>query len=173
MKVYRISKWAFGGICLLILLLPVSRHWKLLTRGIRTTGTVTEYRYKMLEDGKGERYPVEASEIEFEADGVIHRAFGPDNYEYRKGRKVTIFYRQDHPADNCVVTFTGFYLNYYTAIPIVLLAVWYAFYLSFNNYRKRMKMPKFKSGSGRNTTRRESIQGSGQDSIRDPGKLIS
>ena len=147
MKVYRISKWAFWGICLLIVMLPVSRHWKLLTSGERARGTVRAYVYRMAEDVGGERYPVEVSEIEFEADGVIHKAYGPANYEYKKGRKVPVFYNRDDPGENCVATFTGFYLNYYAVFPIVLLAIWYAFYLSFNNYRKRMKMPHFKSGS--------------------------
>jgi hypothetical protein len=143
MKVYRISKWAFGGICLLILLLPVSRHWKLLTSGERTRGTVRAYVYRMAENMGGEPYPVEASEIEFEVDGVIHKAYGPANYEYKQGRTVRIFYKQADPGENCVATFTGFYLNYYAVFPIVLLAVWYAFYLSFNNYRKRMRTPDF------------------------------
>ena len=40
MKVYSISKMAFGGICLLIVLLPVSLHWRLLANGTRTEGKV-------------------------------------------------------------------------------------------------------------------------------------
>ena len=158
MKVYRISKWAFGGICLLIVLLPVSRHWKLLTTGNRTTGTVTGYRYKLPEDRTDEQYPVEASVIEFEARGSVHTTYGPDNYEYKQGRSVTIFYDQADPGENCVVTFTGFYLNYYAVIPIVLLMFWYAFYLSFNNYRKKMKAPKFKSGSSKDPPAQKAIQ---------------
>lgn len=143
MRVYRISKWAFVGICFLILLLPVSRHWKLITTGERTSGKVTGYGYCM-EEGDGDRYPEKASEIEFGAGGIIHKTYGPPNLEYRLGRTLTIIYNENDPGKNCVATFTGFYLNYYTAIPIVLLAVWYAFYLSFNNYRKRIKSGKIK-----------------------------
>ena len=138
MKVYSISKWTFRGICLLILLLPVSRHWRLLTGGERTTGTVTRY----MERREDSRYPVEASEIEFLVDGRIHKAYGPANYEYEQGRTLQIFYARNDPSTNFVASFSGFYLSGYTILPLILITVWYAFYLSFNNYRKRMKMPK-------------------------------
>ena len=65
MKVYSISKWAFRGICILILLLPVSRHWKLLTIGGRAAGTATQYTSRIVEDIMGARGLVQASEIEF------------------------------------------------------------------------------------------------------------
>ena len=149
MKVYRINKWAFRGICLLILLLPFSRHWRLLSTGERTTGTVTAYAYRMVENMGRERYPVEASEIEFDVDGLTHKTYGPDNFEYKQGRSLTIFYDQRDPSDNCVATFSGFYLNNYSAFPLILIMVWYAFYLSFNNYRKRKKMPKSKPSQSR------------------------
>ena len=139
MKVYRISKWAFGGICLLIVLLPVSRNWKLLIRGERTRGTVTQYVWRFEEGADHSRYPVRASEIEFRVDGIRHITFGPSNYEYEAGRQVPVFYNPQNPELNCVGTFSGIYLNNYLALPLLLLIFWYAFYLSFNNYRKREK----------------------------------
>lgn len=160
MKVYRISKWAFGGICLLIVLLPVSRHWRLLSTGERTTGIVSAYKYRMVHEVGGEGYPVKSSEIEFEVDGVIHKTYGPENYEYKKGRSLTIFYDQEDPGDNCVLSFTGFYLNNYAALPIVLLILWYSFYLSFNNYRKKMKMPTYNSGTEKSQATQKTIRGS-------------
>ncbi|MDF1576733.1 MAG: DUF3592 domain-containing protein [Bacteroidales bacterium] len=144
MKVYRISKWAFGGICLLILLLPVSRYWQLLATGDRTTGTVTRYVMRMIDKLPGQSYPAEVSEIEFQAEGVVYRAYGPVNYEYQDGRRLTVIYRPNNPAENCVFTFTAFYLDNYVVLPIILLTLWYAFYLTFNNYSKRSK----KSGGG-------------------------
>ena len=36
MKVNHISKWTFYGIALLILILPISRHWRLFAEGKRT-----------------------------------------------------------------------------------------------------------------------------------------
>jgi hypothetical protein len=142
MKVYSISKWTFLGICLLILALPISRHWKLFTNGGRTRGTVTQYVVRTIEDIAGNKKLEEASEIEYEVDGVRYKAYGPANYEYPQGRIVTIFYKRKNPAKCCVATFTGFYLNNYIVLPMILITVWYAFYLSFNNYRKRLKIPK-------------------------------
>jgi hypothetical protein len=142
MKVYSISKWAFRGICILILLLPVSRHWQLLTTGSRTTGTVTQYTARIVEDIMGERDLHQASEIEFTVEGVTHITYGPRNYEYKSGRTLKVFYLRKDPTENCIATFSGFYLSNYTILPLILITVWYAFYLSFNNYRRRMKMPK-------------------------------
>jgi len=142
MKVYSISKWAFRGICVLILLLPVSRHWKLLSTGGRATGTVTQYTVRIVEDIMGEQDLVRASEIEFMVDEVVHKTYGPKNYEYDVGRSLKVFYMRKDPSHNCIATFSGFYLSNYTVLPIILITVWFAFYLSFNNYRKRMKMPK-------------------------------
>lgn len=141
MKVYSISKWAFRAICLLILLLPVSRHWQVLSTGERTKGTVKAYTNRIVEDIMGERNLVQASEIEFEVAGVIHKTYGPRNYEYTTGRRVNVFYMRKDPSLNCVATFSGFYLRNYSILPIILITVWYAFYLSFNNYRRKMKMP--------------------------------
>lgn len=142
MKVYSISKWTFLGICLLILLLPISRHWKLLTTGDLATGTVKQYTVRIVEDIMGERDLEPASEIEFIVDGVTHKTYGPGNYEYDEGRSLKVFYMPKDPSHNCVATFSGLYLNNYAILPIILITVWYAFYLSFNNYRRRMKMPK-------------------------------
>jgi len=142
MKVYRISKWTFLGVCLLILALPVSRHWRLLIKGERATGTVTQYEERIKEDFTGEKYLKAASVIEFRVDGVIYRTYGPADYEYKLGRTLPVFYKMDDPNVNCVATFTGFYLNNYAVLPVILIMVWYAFYLTYNNYRKRLRMPK-------------------------------
>ena len=141
MKVYRISKWAFLGISLLILVLPVSRHWKLLTTGGRTTGTVNQVEMRIVETIGKEKEILFQSEISFTVNGTPYRTYGPANFEYRPGRSVPVFYDRKDPSRNCVATFSGFYLNNYVVLPIIMLTVWYAFYLSFNNYRKRLKMP--------------------------------
>lgn len=146
MKVYSISKWTFGVICLLILLLPVSHHWRLLIKGYRAKGTVTRYTARMFEDIMGERKLEYSSEIIFEVDGVPHKAYGPRNYEYATGRRLTVFYLPEEPSRNVIATFSGFYLGNYTILPLILITVWYAFYLSFNRYRKRMKMPRGRTG---------------------------
>lgn len=155
MKVYSISKWAFRAICVLILLLPVGRHWKLLSTGNRTRGTVTQM-VALTKQVLGEVTEiVEASEIEFIVDGHSYQAHGPLNYEYTAGRNIIVFYDQDDPSHNCIVTFSGFYLSNYTVLPIILLVVWAAFYMSFNNYQRKQRFKKSKwQQQARNKTQR-------------------
>jgi hypothetical protein len=140
MKVYRISKRAFLGICLLILILPVSRHWKLLTTGARTTGTVNQVEMRIVETIGDEKEILFQSEIEFLVNGAAYKTYGPANFEYKPGRSVPVFYNRKDPSINCIATFSGFYLTNYVVLPIILITVWYAFYLSFNNYQRRVKL---------------------------------
>lgn len=142
MKVYSISKWVFRAICLLILALPVGRHWVLLTTGKKATGTVHSFVLTTRKNIYGNKELVYRSEIRFEVNGLEHHAYGPLNYEYLPGRTITLFYKRSDPSRYCIATFSGFYLGNYTILPIVFLTVWAAFYMSFNHYQKRMKMPK-------------------------------
>ena len=139
MKVYRVSKGAFAGICLLILTLPVSRQWKLISSGERAKGRVSQFTLIAHEDMAGVKEIRYVSEILFEAEGQEHKAFGPSGYEYKKGRNIRLIYDPDDPSEYCLLTFTGFYLSNYMVLPIVLLVVWAAFYLSFTSYTKRRK----------------------------------
>ncbi|MCK5512879.1 MAG: hypothetical protein KAJ00_00140, partial [Deltaproteobacteria bacterium] len=113
---------------------------------------------RIVEDIMKERDLEWASEIEFEVGGIIHKTYGPRNYEYDTGRSLTVFYMRKDPSHNCVATFSGFYLSNYTVLPFILLTVWYAFYLSFNNYRKRMKKPKYPNADSRTRSARPRIQ---------------
>jgi len=144
MKVYSISKWAFRGICLLILLLPVGRHWKLLTTGSKARGTVTEFVARTREVLGKTTEVAEASEIEFIVEGLSYKAYGPLNYEYIPGRNIVVFYDRDEPSHNCIATFSGFYLGNYTVLPIIMLVLWAAFYMSFNNYQRKQRFRKSK-----------------------------
>jgi len=137
MKVYSISKWAFWGIMALILVLPVSRHWRLLTGGRTATGEVTGYDLYILETRIGDDRNENASTIVFNCNGQGYTTHGPYNYQYRTGRMVKVMYDPAEPDHNCVLTFSGFYLDNYSILPLILVTVWGAFYLSFNNYRKK------------------------------------
>ena len=90
-----------------------------------------------------------ASEIEFKVGGTTYRAYGPLNYEYAPGRSIKVFYNREDPSLNCIATFSGFYLSSYTVLPIILLVLWAAFYMSFNNYRKKQRFKR--SGPTRST----------------------
>lgn len=137
MKVFSISKWAFSGICLLILALPVSRHWRLITGGNRTSGRVTAFITRTREAGDGTIYVEHVSEIQYQAGDRILTTYGPDGIEYRAGRNLVIFYSPENPGKNCIFTFSSLYLTDYSVLPLILLVVWAAFYLSFNDYSKK------------------------------------
>jgi len=136
---YSISKYAFYGICLLILVLPVSRHWKLIFRGETATGEVQQYEGHLMDRRIGEDDMEMASTIAFESGGITYTTHGPWNFEYQPGRSVKVRFDPADPGNNCLLTFAGFYLDNYSILPLFLLTVWAAFYLSFNNYRKKKR----------------------------------
>ena len=138
MKVFSIRKWAFIGISLLILALPVSRHWRLFINGVKVPGTVDAYSPLMREHRNGEVTLEYASEIRFQAEGRTIEAHGPWNQEYKPGRIVNVIYGPQDPSDYCVLTFTGLYLNNYSILPLILLVLWGAFYLSLYNYANQV-----------------------------------
>jgi len=139
MKVFSINKWAFYGICILILALPVSRQWKLLATGKKATGTVLEFTMIVHENLGGNREIQYVSEIQFTADGHTYKTYGPDNTEYEVGRKINVMYNPRDPEQNCLLTFSSIYFNDYFILPLVLITLWLAFYLSFNSYLRRAK----------------------------------
>ncbi|MFH0759832.1 MAG: DUF3592 domain-containing protein [Bacteroidota bacterium] len=136
MKIYSISRFAFWGICLLILLLPVSRHWRLLSLGGKATGTVQEYTLIVHQPGMGEKTLHYANRVSFHTGDSACATHGPLDYEMAPGRSVAVRYNPENPSDCCLLTFAAFYLHSYTTLSICLLILWGAFYLSFNYYRK-------------------------------------
>lgn len=139
MKVYSISKWAFLGICLLILTLPLSRQWKLIAFGETTFGTVTEFAMIVHENIAGERVIQHVSKIQFKVQDSTYIAHGPSGYEYEVGRKIKLKYDPGDPSEYCLLTFSGIYFNNYIILLLVLLTLWAAFYMSFNSYSKSRK----------------------------------
>ena len=139
MKIYPISMWAFYGICFLILLLPVSRHWRLIAQGKKVQGTVTGYTARHRELGDGHVAMEYASEIVYTVGDTTYRTYGPTDLEYREDRKVPVLVDPGEPSRGITLTFSAIYLNLYSAVSVVLLILWAAFYLSFNSYSKRTR----------------------------------
>lgn len=137
MKVYSISKWAFFGICILILTLPLSRHWKIYTMGETATGRVKEFTMIVHENVAKEKEIWYVSEIRFQVKDSSYAAYGPKDLEYEVGRQIKLVYKADDPSENVLLTFSGMYFNNYLILPLVLITVWAAFYLSFNSYSKK------------------------------------
>jgi hypothetical protein len=139
LKVYSISKPAFWAISILILALPVSRHWNVLTRGERSTGQVGNFVITEHEHRLGNSHLEMASEIRFSTGDSVILTHGPPGYEMTYGKEVTIMYKKEDPSRHVMANFAGFYLYNYTALVIIILVFWAAFYMSFNYYRKKVK----------------------------------
>ena len=139
MKLYSISKLIFWGVMVLIVLLPLGRHWRHITFGERSTGTVMEYSSYFGENLYGEKEVFYASKIQFNtADGLVEiRA--PTDTELKMGREFTVFYQAKDPSKNCILNFACLYTTSYSILPLILIFVWWAFYLSYNNYHKDKK----------------------------------
>ena len=151
MKTYSISGWTFAIVSLLILALPLSRKWRLIIRGEKANGVVSVYKpvvRKHSDDSKTLDY---ASEVLFRVGDSTYAARGPEGIRYERGRRVTVLYDPEDPGRNSILTFSALYLSDYSALPLVLLILWSAFYLSFNNYSRfaRGRDPGAPSGSPR------------------------
>lgn len=136
MKLYSISKILFWTVLALILLLPLGRHWRLFTFGERTMGTAMEYaRFEKL-NMYGEARLIEATEVHFRVGDSLIKTLGPVDYAIDPGTSIRVYYRAEDPSDNMLFSFACLYLSNYSILPLVLIIVWYAFYLSFNNYHR-------------------------------------
>lgn len=136
MKLYSISKILFWTVLVLIILLPLGRHWRLLSFGERTTGTAMEYtRFKKL-NMYGEAQLIEATEVHFTVGDSLVKTRGPVDYAIEPGTSIRVYYNPNDPSDNLLFSFAAIYMSNYSILPLVLIIVWYAFYLSFNNYHR-------------------------------------
>ena len=136
MKVYSIRKTIFWLVLALILILPVSRHWRLMVFGERTTGTVhpVSLHRKLNFVGETELYYV--NDISFIAGDSVYIMPAPTQYELEPGRKLTVFHRKKNPRDYFAFNLACLYFTPYSILLVILPIVWYAFYLSFNIYNR-------------------------------------
>jgi len=137
LKIYNISKILFWGVMVLIVLLPVGRHWWPLSFGERVNGTVEQFTMHRKADMFGEFQKYFASEVFFPVDDSLVMTLGPPDYVLKPGKTIPVYYDRKDPADNCLFNFTCLYFTAYSILPMILIIVWYAFYLSFNNYNRR------------------------------------
>ncbi len=128
----------------LILALPVSRHWRLLVFGKFTTGTVQPHILHRKLNIAGEYVQYYVNDISFLADDSLHTVTAPTEQEMQPGRELRVCYSRRDPSRYCVLNFACLYLTPYTALLVILAVVWYAFYLSFNIYRREYRENKAK-----------------------------
>jgi hypothetical protein len=139
MKLYSISKLVFFGVMAMILLLPVGRHWRLLSTGEHTKGTVQNYTRHVDHDMFGEAKLIWASEVHFRMGNSTCVALGPADMEMKVGKTVPVYYKQGDPSRYCLLNLSSLYFSSYTILPLILIFVWWAFYLSYNNYHREKK----------------------------------
>ena len=128
--ILKVSKARFYFILILILLLPVSKKYKLLLFGERTEGVVVDYAEMI-------HLPVNYIDwhncaiIRFDANKETHYMRGPEDVMYEPGRKMKVIYDRKNPSKSLIPTFTYFYSIPNALIPGILLLLWIAFYTSF------------------------------------------
>ena len=84
------------------------------------------------------------NDISFLAGDTLYTIAAPTEQEMEPGRELRVCYARRDPSRFCVLNFACLYLTPYTALLIILSVVWYAFYLSFNIYRREYREHKAK-----------------------------
>lgn len=134
-----ISKLQFWIVALLILLLPLSSKYKLIIWGEKTIGKVVHHH--KVGSGLRIRGNDTFSVIQFKADSVTVRMYGPENTIYELGELITVFYDKDNPENCMILTFAYIYTGRSAIIPFALLLIWIAFYIAFKEDSGIKKTP--------------------------------
>lgn len=146
----KISRTSFWLIIVLILLIPVSKEFRLLVWGTRTSGEVVSFKIthaQSLQEGtSAEReadYDFKCAVIEFRTKDAVVRMNGPAYVKYDLGQWVAIIYDEKNP-DHCIMPNLAYLYSIQHSLWLIpILMVWIAFYTSFAP-PKSFLMPKLK-----------------------------
>jgi len=130
---FKISKLKFYVILFLILLIPVSKKYRLLLFGVRTEGIAVGY---------GEMRSIRPASFDytlfqFQTDKGSFEIRGPENVIYELGEKTRVIYNKRNPNKCMILSFAYLYSSPNAAITGVLLLFWIAFYTSFTKSESR------------------------------------
>lgn len=135
---FRVSKTQFWIITLLILLLPVSSKYKLLIYGKKTEGVVVNHKKVTAGLSRIGGYDI-YSVIQFTADSLTVRMYGPENTIYDIGERLTVIYDRNNPR-KCIIFSLGYlYTTTGVVLPAIVLLLWLAFYLAFKERKTNRK----------------------------------
>ena len=129
---FRISRKNFWFITFLIILLPISSKYRLLIFGKRTQGVVVSNEVKssaFFQSHGYDTYPV----IEFTADSLTLKMYGPENTTYEVGRRLTVIYNPNNPYSCMILTLSYFYTGRGVILPGTIMLLWISFYLTFRS----------------------------------------
>lgn len=136
MKLYfKISKFKFYVILFLILLIPVSKKYRLFLFGIRTEGIAVGYGETRSKSGLPASF--DYTLFRFDTQKGSFEIRGPENFIYKIGEKKKVIYDKRNPGKCIIPTFSYLYLTPNAVIPGLLLLLWIAFYTSFTTPEKR------------------------------------
>ena len=127
----KISRTKFYIIIVIILLLPLSKNWRLLLFGHDVTGVVKYHRDISAHKGYY-RYSI----IFYEVNNQEYQVKGPANVVYPVGKKIKIKYRDSNPSKCIPLNLSTIYFGKQMAFPGFLLIVWLALYINVKNNPK-------------------------------------
>ncbi len=128
----KINRNTFYITIVLIMLLPISKQWKLLMYGTRTTGVAVDY--QILNQRADMQYNssyAKTTIFQYKVGNRNYRILGPSNSVYELGEERKIIYDKRRPSKSIIPTFAYLYSFPRIIIPLLVLLVWIAFYTSF------------------------------------------
>jgi hypothetical protein len=130
---FKISKLKFYVILFLILLIPVSKKYRLLIFGIRTKGIAVGYGEMRSTRPDNFDYTL----FQFHTDHGSFEIRGPENVIYELGEKARVIYSKRNPNKCMILSFAYLYSSPNAVIPGIILLLWIAFYTSFTKPEKK------------------------------------
>lgn len=138
MKLYfKITRLKFYGILFLILLIPVSKKYRLLLFGVRTEGIAVGYGEEQVRLTMPGNF--DYTLFQFQTGKGSFQIRGPENIYYELGEKVRVIYNKRDPNKCMILSFSYLYSSPNAAVTGVLLLLWIAFYTSFTKPETRHK----------------------------------
>jgi hypothetical protein len=134
---FKISKLKFYVILILILLIPVSKKYRLLLFGIRADGIAVGYG-----DGNLKTNIPGNSDytwFRFQTEKGSYEIRGPENVIYKPGEKARVIYNKSDPNKCMILSFSYLYSSPNAMIPGIILLLWIAFYSSFTKPENKPK----------------------------------
>lgn len=126
---FNISKLKFYVILILILLIPVSKKYRLLIFGVRTEGIAVGYGENEIRSTAPAYF--DHTLFRFDTEKGSFEIRGPENIIYNLGEKARVIYDKKNPNKCMILSFAYLYSAPNAMIPGVLLLLWIAFYTSF------------------------------------------
>ena len=126
---FKISKLKFYGILVLILLIPVSKKYRLLIFGVWTQGIAVGYGENEVRSTAPAYF--DHTLFRFDTEKGSFEIRGPENVIYNLGDKARVIYEKRNPKKCMILSFAYLYSGPNAMIPGVHLLLWIAFYTSF------------------------------------------